>query len=389
MREFARPFARSFARPLALGGSLISAWSPAELFANGENGGWWEPSDLTSLRVATTGKTDIPGHGNPAGVIFDKRFAGDQSFDDYLQSLNSSTFSFSNAAGVSNFGGSIGTWNVETRTFASTGTGSNTGYPRLTFTNVLETGKWYKIKVSVTGDAASLGSLRLSLSGNVNRVNIVDGEADAVVLAASDHLQFIADGTTSPFSVQFQTLSVQEVPGNHLVAPNDAARPTLTIADNKPYLKFDGAEDEFAGAISGLSASTSIVTAARSRAGKSQYSIHAGSASQFILAARQNKNSASNIGAGSPTHRLNGAGVNWANNRGLVWSALDGQLYVVTSEAVNAATWPAFGISNDQAASYRMASDWYGSIVLDRAFTGGERANVEQYLADKAGVTLA
>lgn len=47
-------------------------FSPAELFANGEQGAWYDPSDLSTLFQDAAGTTPVTSHGDPVGLVLDK-----------------------------------------------------------------------------------------------------------------------------------------------------------------------------------------------------------------------------------------------------------------------------------------------------------------------------
>jgi hypothetical protein len=58
---------------LLLGGS---SFSPASLFAAGEQGGWYDPSDFTTLFQNSNGTTAVTAPGDPVGYIADKSGRG-------------------------------------------------------------------------------------------------------------------------------------------------------------------------------------------------------------------------------------------------------------------------------------------------------------------------
>jgi hypothetical protein len=48
------------------------AFNPTTLFAGGQTGGWWDPSDLTSMFQDSAGTTPVTAAGQPVGRINDK-----------------------------------------------------------------------------------------------------------------------------------------------------------------------------------------------------------------------------------------------------------------------------------------------------------------------------
>ena len=59
------------AAALATGGFEV-AFAPDELFANGEQGAWYDPSDLTTLFQDAAGTIPVTADGDPVGLILDK-----------------------------------------------------------------------------------------------------------------------------------------------------------------------------------------------------------------------------------------------------------------------------------------------------------------------------
>lgn len=49
-----------------------SVWTPLQLFANGEQGAWYDPSDLTTLYQDSAGTTPVTADGDPVGLMLDK-----------------------------------------------------------------------------------------------------------------------------------------------------------------------------------------------------------------------------------------------------------------------------------------------------------------------------
>ena len=60
---------RSMVRPMVSGDGLFS---PIQLFANSEQGAWYDPSDLTTLYQTSTGTTPVTADGQPVGLVLDK-----------------------------------------------------------------------------------------------------------------------------------------------------------------------------------------------------------------------------------------------------------------------------------------------------------------------------
>jgi len=52
------------------------AFSPASLFADGEQGVWYDPSDMTTLFQDSSGTTPVTAVEQPVGLMLDKSKSG-------------------------------------------------------------------------------------------------------------------------------------------------------------------------------------------------------------------------------------------------------------------------------------------------------------------------
>lgn len=60
----------------AWGAERLPPWSMDKLFAAGEAGGWWDPSDLSTMFQDSAGTVPVAQHGDPVGRINDKSGKG-------------------------------------------------------------------------------------------------------------------------------------------------------------------------------------------------------------------------------------------------------------------------------------------------------------------------
>lgn len=76
----AEPITRPVISPI-IGGldSGRPSWSIARLFANGEQGAWYDPSDLSTLFQDSAGTTPVTAHGQPVGLMLDKSGRGNHA----------------------------------------------------------------------------------------------------------------------------------------------------------------------------------------------------------------------------------------------------------------------------------------------------------------------
>lgn len=76
VRPLTRPLVRPLTRRVTEPGF---GWSPRALFANGEQGAWYDPSDLSSMNTKHDGSGAVPGVGDPVGYIADKSGRGNHA----------------------------------------------------------------------------------------------------------------------------------------------------------------------------------------------------------------------------------------------------------------------------------------------------------------------
>ena len=64
---------------LAVRGVRVQGWTPALLFANGEQGAWYDPSDLTTLWQDAAGTVPVTADSQPVRLILDKSGRGNHA----------------------------------------------------------------------------------------------------------------------------------------------------------------------------------------------------------------------------------------------------------------------------------------------------------------------
>jgi hypothetical protein len=83
MSVYQRPFTSPAVRGGVLGrsglGAFWSRWLPSSLFAAGEQGAWYDPSDLSSLFQDSAGTIPVTTAGDPVGRMLDKSGRGNHA----------------------------------------------------------------------------------------------------------------------------------------------------------------------------------------------------------------------------------------------------------------------------------------------------------------------
>lgn len=197
------------------------------LFAAGEQGVWFDPSDLTTLFQDAAGTTPVylPGQGQvdpPVGLLLDKRrllaTGGTLPAPDFTTGAGWARSAAVSASSV--------------LSFTTTGVGGM----YKTANNYLTAGKLYDFSVTYTkSDAVSAFSLVNIDNGSASSPVVATGTAASGVLTArwfaptSGGMYFRLAGAGT---VTINAIVVREVPGNHAYQSTATSRPTLSARYN-------------------------------------------------------------------------------------------------------------------------------------------------------------
>lgn len=206
--------------------SLVAqAWSPLSLFAAGEQGGWYDPTDLTTMFQDSAGATPVTAVEQPVGLWLDKRLGALSALGTELAGGTSGWVFFSAGNTTANV-----TQSGQTLTF--TPSAGSPGWVTRQITG-LTVGRTYAVSVTIT--AASSGTNNWFRGGNGigNQANFdvsnpSIGSQTFRVFTATDTSVFLSVGCFTGQSISFLPPSVREVPGNHLIQPTSASRPTYS-----------------------------------------------------------------------------------------------------------------------------------------------------------------
>lgn len=209
-------------------------WLPTRLFATGESGAWYDPSDLSTLFQDSAGTTPVTTLGQPVGLVLDKSRGGLTALGPEL--ITNGDFS-SGATG----------WAAEgTNSIAVVGgelevTLNNASFNGATslYSTPLTVGRMYRVTVTARRGTTS--------NGFTVRFGTGVGEGDILFVGTTNTTVtrfFTATAATTGMRVvtissggQMGTLyvdniSIREVPGNHLIQTTTASRPTVQARVN-------------------------------------------------------------------------------------------------------------------------------------------------------------
>jgi len=355
------------------------------LFASGEDGGWYDPSDLTSMYVETNGSGGNPAVGDVVGVILDKSQMGGQTAAEFIAaqpelvtngSFDSATSwttepGWTISGGVATLDGTIGANLIQSGTF-------------------IAANSWNLI----TFDCSGNGSLSLRMSPtplNTNNLGVLSSFSALIYNSGPARGLTIQSGG---FVGTIDNVSIKEIPGNHLIAPGSGQEPRLQQdANSNYYLDHDNVDDIL---ISGSDVSPqSIVTVSALNAAHNNF--------DTIFGFEEATNEI------AISYDLPGTNVIYAfdNGSNLLWvqgtNGTQGDAFAAVSpkDATNPVVYACVGASAITAgtiatgrpvsgSSARFAPhNWYGAVVIDRALTDVERYKTEYVLAQASGVTYA
>lgn len=217
---------------LGLSGAQSSV-SPSALFAAGDPGFWFDPSDFSTLFQDSAGTTPVTAAGQSVGLVLDKS----KGLVLGPELVTNGDFS----------GGTTG-WTVSAQSSISGGqariVSTDGSFQNIAQNKTLNGPAWYEVSLDVVSVAS--GSLNFAFTGAGVNVSIPAGAGRRVVRF------FVASNTSSSLSfgrsagvtdITIDNVSVRELPGIHATAAG-TKRPTYQIdASGRPYLSFDGVDD--------------------------------------------------------------------------------------------------------------------------------------------------
>lgn len=201
-------------------GKVGIAFSPLSLFADGEVGAWYDPSDLTTMYQNSTGTTPVTAVEQPVGLMLDKsqglvlgsELVTNGGFD------TNTDWTFSAGGVVSITGGVLAF--------------SAAGQTQYAYQAILTVGKTYKVTYTISG--YSSGNVRCAAGGTNGVLRAANGTYTEYVTATTNGYFYLITGNATPVTLNIDNVSVKLLPGNHAKATNDgAARPILRNRYNR------------------------------------------------------------------------------------------------------------------------------------------------------------
>jgi hypothetical protein len=211
-------------------GSALSNYTPADLFLAGEQGAWYDPSDMSTLFQDAAGTTPVTAVEQFVGLMLDK------SKGLVLGPELVTNGDFSN--GTTGWSSIVGTHSVVSGKLRCTSSGANIAFDAAPVPTTV--GKTYRLTVDAF---AGTGTSRVIVGpspGNGSNFSEAAGSAQAsrtlvCTFVATDATTFVSTIQSTAIDglyAEFDNISVRELPGNHASQPTSTARPRLSARVN-------------------------------------------------------------------------------------------------------------------------------------------------------------
>lgn len=236
-----------------------TAAAPTALFAAGEQGFWYDPSDLTTLFQDSSGATPVTAVGQVVGLMLDKSKGitrGAEELPNPGGPFTATTqWTPTGAPAATTITVNAGELQLTNTDVGSTWAARDLGIPTVV-------GEWYEMTVTMRVSALFTGSvITLTAFDDVAAGGIVSAVADSGSLTHRQYrVIFRAPSITSSLilgkgsaagdigkSIFVQSASLRRLPGNHASQATAASRPVLQQdSSGFLHLAFDGVDDGLA-----------------------------------------------------------------------------------------------------------------------------------------------
>jgi hypothetical protein len=196
-------------------------FSPASLFAAGEQGFWYDPSDYSTLFQDSAGATPVTAVEQAVGLMLDKSkglvLGSELVTPAANRDFSSDTGYWSKTAGVTITGGQC----------VFTAVTSLNGLYRNAFVSA---GVYYEVTFTISSLTA--GNCQWYFGGNRGSVVTAAGTYTQRIRAGSVDAALFFEAVNGPSSLTLDDVSIKQVTGNHAFQTTSAKRPVLRARYN-------------------------------------------------------------------------------------------------------------------------------------------------------------
>jgi len=214
------PWIKGNIRKLEKGGSL---WEPSRLFDNGEEGAWYDPSDLSTMFQDSAGTTPVTADGQPVGLILDKS-QGLALGPELIVNGD-----FASGAGWDLSGGSI----VAQQCVFNAAPSGAYAYQYSSNTPMVFRGRFDASNYTQGGFRLFAGGSGVSRSSNGSFSEVLSGNMSVAGININ----------SPPCSVTVDNVSLRQILGNHASQATAAARPLYKVTGLCKWNDFDAVDD--------------------------------------------------------------------------------------------------------------------------------------------------
>lgn len=238
-----RPITRPLTRPITR--ALVrrsSAFDPLTLFAQGQQGAWYDPSDLATLFQDSAGTTPVTADGDPVGLMLDKRLG-------LVRGPEQSANPGPDYASLTGFTATNGNLSIVDGHVRLTGNG---GISRVTISETLTVGKTYNVMIRARSSSPGArmffwSGVEPSIDSGVGSIGSEFSDFSCIVKATSENVDVRAyidtSSATAGYTLDIASISIKELPGNHASQSTTAAKPAYRTDGTLHWLEGDGVDD--------------------------------------------------------------------------------------------------------------------------------------------------
>lgn len=365
--------------PLNFSG-LSDVFNVISLFANGEQGAWYDPSDLTTLFQDSDGIAPVTTDGQSVGLVLDKSQGLASGSEEVTNGEN-----WTGATGTtppngwtapgpltqySIVGGALSVESADT-------TGNNT---RQTITTVV--GKSYKFVINTI---ANSGNIVMEI-GSASRSDTGTGIRSLFFTATSTSTEIGFRSTSVTNDITVDDASVKELKGNHAMQTVSASRPLYKTDSTLHWLQFDGTDDSIDILQNILTTSDVYWGINKTGAGNVVFLPERNTLEPFLGSAENGSSAIPDQDSGSPVYKSSGMPL--LRTRQALYNAVTQApaLVLEANNAVAGSTWTD-GVSFSGYSGNQFTGNLY-SLIISETKSTSVRTSVRNYVAEKSGVTI-